>query len=437
MALWHFMLNFALMNILLIGSGGRESAIAWSLSQSPELGELFIAPGNPGTLAYGNNVSVDWRQFVAMKDFCMNNRIDMVIVGPEEPLCKGLGDQFATDEDLASILFIGPSAKGAQLEGSKDFAKSFMMQHNIPTAAYRTFNANELEAAVDYLATVDGPYVLKADGLAAGKGVVILDTLAEAQQEMRSMLGDAKFGAASSRVVVEEFLAGMEFSVFAVTDGKSAVILPEAKDYKRIGEGDQGPNTGGMGAVSPVPLFDEAMQKQVMSRIIEPTIEGLAKDGLPYKGFLFFGLIDVGGEAMVIEYNCRMGDPETEVVMARLDEDVLPILRDAGNGKLTNRVARQSKQSAATVMMVSEGYPGSYPKGLPISGLDQASEHAIVFQAGTTLKDEELCTAGGRVLCVTGVGNNMASALGKAYQAVASITFDGANHRKDIGQDIL
>jgi phosphoribosylamine--glycine ligase len=279
--------------------------------------------------------------------------------------------------------------------------------------------------------------VLKADGLAAGKGVVILDTLAEAQQEMRSMLGDAKFGAASSRVVVEEFLAGMEFSVFAVTDGKSAVILPEAKDYKRIGEGDQGPNTGGMGAVSPVPLFDEAMQKQVMSRIIEPTIEGLAKDGLPYKGFLFFGLIDVGGEAMVIEYNCRMGDPETEVVMARLDEDFLPILRDAGNGKLTNRVARQSKQSAATVMMVSEGYPGSYPKGLPISGLDQASEHAIVFQAGTTLKDEELCTAGGRVLCVTGVGNNMASALGKAYQAVASITFDGANHRKDIGQDIL
>lgn len=424
------------MNILLIGSGGRESAIAWKLHQSPELTQLYTAPGNPGTAAFGQNVSLDWKDEAATREFCTSNNIHMVVVGPEAPLVEGLGDRFAADEALKDILFVGPSAAGAELEGSKDFAKQFMMRHDIPTAAYETFTVETLAEGKAFLETLQPPYVLKADGLAAGKGVLILDDLQEAQQELESMLADAKFGEASSRVVIEEFLSGVEFSVFAVTDGEHAVILPEAKDYKRIGEGDTGLNTGGMGAVSPVPFFDEAMRQQVMDRVITPTVKGLAKDGLPYKGFIFFGLINCDGTAKVIEYNCRMGDPETEVVMARIDEDFLPILRGAGAGTLTDRIVTMADEAATTVMVVSPGYPGSYPKGLPISGVDQV-EDAIVFHAGTKVQENQLVTSGGRVLCATGLGASTEEALAKSYDAVGKIAFEGAYYRRDIGKDLV
>jgi len=424
------------MNILLIGSGGRESAIAWKLHQSPELSQLYIAPGNPGTAAFGQNVALDWQDEAATCEFCTSNNIHMVVVGPEAPLVEGLGDRFAADEALKDILFVGPSAAGAELEGSKDFAKQFMMRHDIPTAAYETFTEETLTEGKAFLETLQPPYVLKADGLAAGKGVVILENLQEAQNELESMLADAKFGEASSRVVIEEFLSGVEFSVFVVTDGEHAVLLPEAKDYKRIGEGDTGLNTGGMGAVSPVPFFDEAMRQQVMDRVITPSVKGLAKDGLPYKGFIFFGLINCDGTAKVIEYNCRMGDPETEVVMARIDEDFLPILRGAGEGTLTDRIVTMAEESATTVMVVSPGYPGSYPKGLPISGVDQVDD-AIVFHAGTKIQNDQLVTSGGRVLCATGLGASTEEALAKSYDAVGKIAFEGAYYRRDIGRDLL
>ena len=424
------------MNILLIGSGGRESAIAWKLHQSPELTQLFIAPGNPGTASFGQNVSLDWQDADATRSFCIEHGVDMVVVGPEAPLVEGLGDRFAADEALQHILFVGPSAAGAELEGSKDFAKQFMMRHDIPTAAYETFTVETLAEGQAFLETLQPPYVLKADGLAAGKGVVILEDLEAAQKELAAMLADAKFGEASSRVVIEEFLSGAEFSVFVVTDGEHAVLLPEAKDYKRIGEGDTGLNTGGMGAVSPVPFFDEAMKQQVMDRVIMPTVKGLSKDGLPYKGFIFFGLINCDGVAKVIEYNCRMGDPETEVVMTRIDEDFLPILRGAGAGTLTDRSVAMTEDAATTVMVVSPGYPGSYPKELEISGLDQVDD-AIVFHAGTKHQEGQLVTSGGRVLCATGMGATTQEALAKSYAAVEKIAFDGAYYRRDIGKDII
>jgi phosphoribosylamine--glycine ligase len=424
------------MNILILGSGGRESAFAWKVAQSPNCEKLFIAPGNAGTTQYGTNVNIKVTDFEGIKALVLNEGINLVLVGPEEPLVKGVHDFFLADEQLKNIPVVGPQQEGAQLEGSKDFSKQFMEKHNIPTAAYKTFTKDTLQDGLTYLATAGLPVVLKADGLAAGKGVLICLTLEEAQIELTAMLADAKFGEASSRVVVEQFLTGIELSVFVMTDGNNYKILPEAKDYKRIGEGDTGLNTGGMGSISPVPFADAAYMKKVEERVIIPTVEGLKKDGIPYKGFIFIGLMNSDGEPWVIEYNCRMGDPETESVMRRIDSDFVDLLLGVAEGNLNEKEIIISPKTAATVVMVAGGYPGEYLKNKVITGTENVRD-SIVFHAGTSMDGDDVITTGGRVLAITTVQDNMFNALQQATADASRIYYDGMYFRKDIGFDLL
>ncbi len=424
------------MRILLLGSGGREHAFAWKIAKSSALDELFIAPGNAGTQQFGKNVKITPTDFEAIKSFVIENTINMVIVGPEDPLVKGIVDFFEADEELKNISVIGPNAQAAQLEGSKDFAKEFMMRHNIPTAKYGTFTKDTLEKGYAFLEKMKAPYVLKADGLAAGKGVLILDSLAEAKKELKNMLADAKFGEASSRVVIEEFLKGIELSCFVLTDGDAYKILPEAKDYKRIGEGDKGLNTGGMGAISPVPFANPTFLDKIKNQIIIPTVKGLKSEGITYKGFIFFGIINVKNEPYVIEYNCRMGDPETEVVIPRLRSDILDLFEGVATNTLSERDVQFEERSAATVMMVSGGYPEAYEKGKQIFGINAVTD-SIVFHAGTDADGPAILTAGGRVLAVTSYGKNVESALAKSYKAIEKIEFEKAYYRTDIGFDVV
>jgi phosphoribosylamine--glycine ligase len=425
------------MNLLLIGSGGREHALAWKLRQSPRLQQLFVAPGNAGTATLGVNLNHDPNNFAALKQAALQHHIGMVVVGPEEPLVRGIADYFASDNELRHIPVIGPSAQGAQFEGSKDFAKQFMQRHGIPTARYRSFTQRDADDGCAFLASLQPPYVLKADGLAAGKGVLIIDDLNEAQAQLKAMLG-GMFGAASSTVVVEEFLCGTELSVFALTDGNSYKLLPEAKDYKRIGEGDTGPNTGGMGSVSPVPFATKAFMDKVRERIVEPTIRGLQAENIRYRGFIFFGLISVQGEPMVIEYNVRMGDPETESVMLRLDADLLELFEGVAQGKLDECRCGVHPQAAASVVCVSGGYPSSYAKGFAIRGLNEKIEDdVVVFHAGTKLNsDGAVETAGGRVLVASSLADTLPQALEKSYARLEKIGYEGMGFRRDIGQDL-
>jgi len=424
------------MNILLLGSGGRESAFAWKIAQSPLLTQLFIAPGNAGTGAYGKNVNIKVTDFAAIKDFVLKNSVEMVLVGPEEPLVKGIHDYFLADAELKRISVIGPQEQGAQLEGSKNYSKAFMRRHNIPTAASATFTKNSLSEGLSYLETHKLPVVLKADGLAAGKGVLICQTLEEAQAELVAMLQDAKFGEASSSVVIEEFLTGIELSVFVLTDGKSYKILPEAKDYKRIGEGDTGLNTGGMGSISPVPFADEAFMKKVEEQIVKPTIHGLKADLIPYKGFIFIGLMNDGGEPSVIEYNVRMGDPETESVMPRIESDFVELLLGVANENLHEKEFKVSPKTAATVMLVASGYPGDYLKGKVITGTENVRD-SFVFHAGTVLDEGQVKTAGGRVIAITSLQDNMFEAVQHAVTDAGRVYWDGRYFRADIGFDLL
>ncbi len=424
------------MRILLLGSGGREHALAWKMAQSSILEALFIAPGNAGTMELGVNVDLSVNDFKGIKKFVLENEIDTVVVGPEDPLVNGIADFFDADESLSKVAVIGPNKEAAQLEGSKDFAKKFMKRHNIPTAKYGTFTKDTLKEGYAFLESMKSPYVLKADGLAAGKGVLIIEDLKEAKKELKSMLADAKFGDASSRVVIEEFLAGVELSCFVITDGDAYKKLPEAKDYKRIGEGDTGVNTGGMGAISPVPFANPTYLDKIENQVIIPTIKGLKAEGISYKGFIFFGLINVKNEPYVIEYNCRMGDPESEVVFPRLKSDILDLFEGVATQTLSERDIQFDERSVASVMMVSGGYPEKYKKGKQIYGLNTISD-SIVFHAGTKPDGPVVLSSGGRVLAVTSFGKDLETALKRSYGSIEKIEFDGATYRKDIGQDVL
>jgi phosphoribosylamine--glycine ligase len=423
------------MNILILGAGGREHTLAWKLKQSPKLGQLFVAPGNAGTASIAKNLSIGVNDFEAIKKAVIANSINMVVVGPEDPLVNGVHDFFLNDPEIKHIPVIGPQRAAATLEGSKDFAKEFMMRHNIPTAAYQSFTSNTLEKGFSFLETLNPPYVLKADGLAAGKGVVILNDLEAAKKELQSMLIGAKFGNASATVVIEEFLDGIELSVFVLTDGKNYKVLPTAKDYKRIGEGDTGLNTGGMGAISPVPFANTAFMDKIHERVVKPTVEGLKKDNLPYKGFIFIGLIKVGDEPKVIEYNVRLGDPETEVVLPRIQNDLVEVFEALASQTLDQIDLRIDERTATTVMTVAGGYPEAYEKGKEIKGYDSITD-SLVFHAGTTLKDGKVVTNGGRVMAITSFGENFQEALAISYKNLEKLHFEGMYFRKDLGFDL-
>ncbi|GAA4295836.1 phosphoribosylamine--glycine ligase [Aestuariibaculum suncheonense] len=423
------------MNILVLGSGGREHAFAWKIAQSPLCNELYVAPGNSGTANVATNVNIGVTDFEAIKELVLDKKIDMVVVGPEDPLVQGVHDFFLNDDEIKHIAVIGPQKVAAELEGSKEFAKEFLYRHNIPTAAYESFTAETVEKGYAFLETLNAPYVLKADGLAAGKGVVILNDLEEAKAELKSMLVDAKFGEASTKVVIEEFLDGIELSCFVLTDGENYKILPTAKDYKRIGEGDTGLNTGGMGAVSPVPFATDEFLNKIEERIVKPTIEGFKKDKLPYIGFVFIGLIKVGDDPKVIEYNVRMGDPETEVVLPRLKNDFVEVLQAMANGTLNEIDIEIDERAATTIMMVSGGYPEAYEKGKEITGLEAVTE-SIPFHAGAQLKDGKVVTTGGRVIAITSYGETYQEAIKKSYQSIDKLNFDKMYYRKDIGFDL-
>jgi phosphoribosylamine--glycine ligase len=430
-------LHFTSMNVLILGSGGREHAFAWKLARSKRLQNLYIAPGNAGTAHCGTNVNIAVTDFEGIKNLVWEKDINLVLVGPEDPLVKGIHDYFLNDEVLKDIPVIGPKQDGAQLEGSKDFSKQFMMRHGVPTARYATFTKDTLAQGIDFLDTLAPPYVLKADGLAAGKGVLIINNRDEAAAELKNMLVDSKFGAASSKVVIEEFLKGIELSVFVLTDGKSYKILPAAKDYKRIGEGDTGLNTGGMGAVSPVPFADEAFIKKVEEKVVKPTIAGLNKEGIDYRGFIFIGLMNCNGEPSVIEYNCRMGDPETEVVIPRIKSDLLDLLEGVATQSLDNRSYETVEEIATTVVLVSGGYPGDFEKGKPVSGLDQKTDDSVIFHSGTKQEGEQVLTNGGRVFAVTSFGKSIEEAVKKSFDTADQITYDKKYFRRDIGRDLL
>ncbi|MBJ10247.1 MAG: phosphoribosylamine--glycine ligase [Flavobacteriales bacterium] len=423
------------MNVLVVGSGGREHALSWKIAQSSLCEKLFIAPGNAGTASLGENISIAVDDFEAMKDLVLEHNISMVVVGPEDPLVKGIYDYFSADEALKEVTVIGPSKRGAQLEGSKEFSKQFMQKFGVPTAAYRSFSKDTLETGYDFLETLNPPFVLKADGLAAGKGVLIIDDLTEAKAELKAMLADAKFGDASSKVVIEEFLDGIELSVFVLTDGESYKVLPSAKDYKRIGEGDIGLNTGGMGAISPVPFADKFFLEKVEDRIIKPTVNGLKEEGIVYKGFIFIGLMNVNGDPYVIEYNVRMGDPETEVVIPRIKSDLLNLFKGIGDGTFSEKDFYVDEDTAVTVMLVSGGYPEAYEKGKVMSGFEDC-EDSILFHAGTKQEGEDVVTNGGRVLAITSYGRDMDIALAKSFANAEKINFENKYFRRDIGFDL-